>query len=456
MSSEYRVENAQLRYVRQDLQTLDVSPTTGQIYIYEDDHTGFLKGRTRFARTGVQTYTDGKDVWNEYRSHDQVFETESMLSWSLGALTFHHKNLRLNRNTAKEFTVGWMGSNVKQDGDFITNDFCISDPLIIDKIKEGEGFDFSAEYKAEIVRCDGTHKGTPYQARQEKIRVVSVAVVPRGSGRAGPECSTPSLRSDSHGSYAWVLSGDPAKNLEKNKGDVLPAVSKNLIGDLRLSLGPANASLETMSSQLREDEISLTDLMTRLGQVEQAMTMIQMAIRELTTMVQGGVTGATAPAEAPESAPASVETVETETMQTEEPTQDSLAVARARADALEAELSNAQDRMDQAMNKRLEIISRAQEALGRQDSSFLKQSNEEIMLSVVKEIHPKLYDRCAKDRGVYLESSFDLVLDLHQQRQDRDLVQVKVASETSGKRRSLNDMINAKYLYNNHQKQFQV
>jgi hypothetical protein len=162
-----------------------------------DPSTGFLKVDARLARIGVQIYGDAEgNRWGELRTEDEVFNTDSMQSFSMAVLTNDHPAEFVNSSNVKDVQIGHTGSDVRRDGNFMRATLLVTDAQAIQDIKDGK-VELSNAYTADMVSHEGTTDGLEHSFRQTNIRGNHVALVDRG--RAGPMCR---LMTDSGDAYS--------------------------------------------------------------------------------------------------------------------------------------------------------------------------------------------------------------------------------------------------------------
>ena len=147
-----------------------------------DEETGFARLRARIARVGVQTYSDGKRQWGEYRDESEVFSRKSMASFSLLPVTDDHPSDIVTADNIQDLQRGTVG-NIHRDGDYLSADVLITDSATVQKIRDGKT-QLSCGYSSEVHDSKGTtNDGVPYTKEQTKIRGNHVALV--DAGRAG-------------------------------------------------------------------------------------------------------------------------------------------------------------------------------------------------------------------------------------------------------------------------------
>jgi len=148
---------------------------------------GFLKCDALITRTGVFDYMDAEgNAWGEYRDAKEVFDKESLASFNSAVITDDHPAEMVNVSNVKDVQVGHVGSDVRQDGEFVRASLTITDADVIRSIKDGK-VELSCGYFAQVVQDSGVAPdGTPFTSRQTDIRGNHLALV--SEGRAGPEC----------------------------------------------------------------------------------------------------------------------------------------------------------------------------------------------------------------------------------------------------------------------------
>ena len=149
---------------------------------------GYLVGRARVARTGLQLYLGDEvgrpdmPVVRVYRPPEAVFDKASMATYAGKPLTDDHPPGGVNAATWKDKAVGQLGANVARDGEFIDVDLSLMDASMIKKVDAGKA-ELSAGYDATLVWEAGiSDSGEEYDARVENLRINHVAVVDRARG----------------------------------------------------------------------------------------------------------------------------------------------------------------------------------------------------------------------------------------------------------------------------------
>jgi hypothetical protein len=172
-----------------------------QGFYAEETPEGFLRVKGKITRTGVFLYQDIEgNEWGEYRSPDEVFCPESMKSFEMVILTDDHPREMVNAQNCKRYQVGHVGNNIVREGDYLVADILVTDPKVIEAIKNGK-IELSCGYYVLVLDEPGiTEDGITYDKRQTEIRGNHLALV--DEGRAGPECR---LQLDAKSAYSEAI-----------------------------------------------------------------------------------------------------------------------------------------------------------------------------------------------------------------------------------------------------------
>jgi hypothetical protein len=147
---------------------------------------GWLRANATIARIGIQKYqkADGT-TYSELRLPEEVFNKESMDSFSMVPVTDNHPNEPLNAQNTKLYQVGQIGENVERDGDLLRAKILLTNSEVIKKVMSGEKVQLSNGYMADVEPTPGVYKGEHYDSIQRNIRGNHVALVHQARG--GPE-----------------------------------------------------------------------------------------------------------------------------------------------------------------------------------------------------------------------------------------------------------------------------
>lgn len=155
---------------------------------------GYLVGRAKVARTGIQLYKrkelkldgDPEGIVRVYRPESAVFDENSMRSYAGKPVVMGHPKDGVDSKSWKELAVGQVGSHIARDGQTIIADFSIMDEAAIARVNDGE-CEISMGYSTPIEVVDGlTPDGESYDAIQTGPIVINHLAVVRYA-RGGEE-----------------------------------------------------------------------------------------------------------------------------------------------------------------------------------------------------------------------------------------------------------------------------
>ena len=192
---------------------------------------GALIASAKVARTGIQLYRardfaafkdrPPDEVVRVYRSEDQVFDPDSLASYTHKTVTNDHPSggVMVGPENAKDLSVGMTGESWARHGDYALVPLLVSDGATIADIEAGK-VELSAGYTCTLDTSPGvTPTGEAFDASMADIRVNHVAIVHRG--RAGSE--------------ARILDAGPkwgaAPLVDEGKGDPMPVQTKTITYD---------------------------------------------------------------------------------------------------------------------------------------------------------------------------------------------------------------------------------
>lgn len=156
---------------------------------YTDE--GFLRVPGHVARTGIQDYLarelelpgDPNRIVKVYRPPEEVFNADSLATYSGADVTLNHPKGLVNADNYKVTSVGVVRSSGSKSEDFVQCDLIIKDAAAIKAVNSGK-CELSAGYTAVYDETPGiTPEGEPYDYVQREIRINHVAIVDRA--RAG-------------------------------------------------------------------------------------------------------------------------------------------------------------------------------------------------------------------------------------------------------------------------------
>lgn len=162
---------------------------------------GGIEVSATLTRVGILTYRnpDGSER-REYRPPEEVFSAQSLETLKHAPVSNLHPfgpegQELITPGNFRDFSVGHLSGDPRQDGDFVAGDLIVQDHNTISLVEKGERNEVSCGYVCSYDPTPGkTPGGERYDGIQRNIVYNHVALVPRG--RAGREVA---LRLDSDG-----------------------------------------------------------------------------------------------------------------------------------------------------------------------------------------------------------------------------------------------------------------
>lgn len=227
------------RVARFDTSRLDAVERTPQ---------GGLRAPARLTRTGVLTYrtTDGRER-REYRPPSEVFAESSLASLRGATVTDRHPPTGMvTPATFKQLSVGHVGDDVRADGDFVAASVVVNDATEVSLVESGERGDLSCGYDVQMDETPGiSPEGERYDAVQRAITYNHVALLPPGTGRAGPEVA---LRLDG---AAWEVPASPGAVHSR-----LDAAAEKATMAIKLKIGGREFVIRTDAAEAMQQDVT--------------------------------------------------------------------------------------------------------------------------------------------------------------------------------------------------------
>jgi hypothetical protein len=175
--------------------------------------SGGVKVPAALTRVGIFEYrrADGTTQL-EFRPPEEVFRDDSLKSFDGAAVTVGHPPGGVSADNWSSLAKGHVVENsVRRDGAHVASALTIQDGSTIARVDSGELCEISLGYAVDYDPTPGEYEGRRYDGVQRNIRGNHVALLPKGAGRAGPDCA---LRLDSSAAVC---------ELPENAGAQLPA-----------------------------------------------------------------------------------------------------------------------------------------------------------------------------------------------------------------------------------------
>ncbi|MET0793402.1 MAG: DUF2213 domain-containing protein [Polyangiaceae bacterium] len=158
--------------------------------------TGGIKVPASLTRVGVFPYRRADGTTRlEFRPPEEVFREDSLASFDGAAVTVGHPPEGVNASNWSGLSRGHVvEKSVRKDGSLVAANLTIQDGPTIARVDSGELCEISLGYSVDYEPTPGEYNGQRYDGVQRNIRGNHVALLPKGAGRAGPDCA---LRLDS-------------------------------------------------------------------------------------------------------------------------------------------------------------------------------------------------------------------------------------------------------------------
>lgn len=158
-----------------------------------DESTGFLTAPVTLARVGVQYYMGYElglvdrafEKIGVYRSPEEVFDPESVLSYTNLVATNDHPNGLVTTSNVKNLQVGSVSEVTKKDSKLLGGIVTVTDETTIKDNKKGK-IEVSVGYTNDLIEQAGEYNGEKYEFAQTNIRANHLAIV--DAGRCGSAC----------------------------------------------------------------------------------------------------------------------------------------------------------------------------------------------------------------------------------------------------------------------------
>jgi hypothetical protein len=389
------------RVVRVDLVApIHLDPKRGDgVLATPDPDTGFLHLEGRLTRTGVFTYQDAEgNSWGELRTEDEVFSDESLASFRQAVVTNNHPESFVDHHNVKQVQVGHVGTDVRQEGDFVRASILVTDASTILAIQQGKR-ELSCGYTA-ILRAES---GDGYTYVQTNIRGNHVAIV--DVGRAGPAC-------------ALMNRGDGAAYTENTmavkKADAAPAKKPDVKAGAQTVLDAVKAGAFKIELAKTDDAAQAEGIIALLQAALDTGddNLIEAAISKAGEMIASGASDPAETAGAEE---------EPEMMGQGAvppgPFDSAEAIKlRAQVDSFKATQAAQEKTFAARVDARVALVQSVREVCPSLDPTG--KTDEALMRAVVLEVNPAIkpkLDANAKTPG-YLRAAYDAALDLHAKR----------------------------------------
>lgn len=325
---------------------------------------GYLVCDVDFARVGVQEYynyqfwpniVEGKSLVDRVgvlRPEEEVFDEDSMNSFTLLPLTQDHPLDFLDSENAKFLTVGTSGGEVRRNGIYLNTRIKVTDAEVVKEIMENGKKQFSAGYNAEIVAEKGVYDGKEYHFVQRNIRGNHIAVA-IDNARCGAGCSI--------------------KDNNEMKKSILVTIA-----DQKVDLSDdVKAEIKKIEDSANKAEQKLADAEKKAADAEKKLADAEKKVEEIQANWDSCKAGK----------------------------EQEIAALTAKLDDATSKIKS-QEQIDAIVEERVQLVADCKEIFADVDT---KLSNSEMKKAVVKEKCADIADSIDEKSAEYIEARFDIL-----------------------------------------------
>lgn len=214
---------------------------------------GYIRAQAAVTRTGVFLYRDADgSERRELRHPNEVFSADSIRSMQMIPITNQHPAGMVNKDNAKDLTIGHVGEAITVDAPDVLATLAITDGQAIQDIDAGR-VELSLGYTCVLVKEDGyDDTGQPYTHRQTNIRYNHLSVVDRA--RAGAAYR---LNLDS-GAFQTDDKQEQSMTVENLKTVTLDGIDYSTPPEVAVALDKANARADAAEEKVKTDAAEAT------------------------------------------------------------------------------------------------------------------------------------------------------------------------------------------------------
>lgn len=242
--------------------------------VRQDD--GFLMAEGLLTRVGVFGYReDDGSTRKELRLPEEVFHPDSLASLQAKPVTNGHPPEKVTSKNARNLSVGHLGTDAREDGEFIRGTVMITDEATVAEVEASEKRELSCGYDCRLDRTPGIHPTYgAYDAIQRDIRHNHVALV--AIGRAGQDAR---LHLDA-GDAVMVDASPSPSNPTHARTDSMDTtticidgvdhqISKATATALEQSVKRRDSEIETLTAQATERTAKADEVQAKLDTAEE-------------------------------------------------------------------------------------------------------------------------------------------------------------------------------------------
>ncbi len=247
---------------------------------------GYLVAEPRVARTGIQIYKGwevGRPDLGEvrvYRPAEEVFDTKAMASLAHRTITLEHPDTRVDSSNWKKLSIGHSSEPVARDGDFIRVPLVVMDAAAVEAAQSGKS-QLSVGYAAKLKWQSGqAPDGQLYDAMQTEIRANHIALV--SAARGGDKLKIgDGKRNGSHQQRRWKM--DRTMNLDGvsiELEDRDAQILQRYLDAQEKKVKDQNGEVDALKAQIAELQAKLAEAMKRAGTTDGEIAALKQAVED--------------------------------------------------------------------------------------------------------------------------------------------------------------------------------
>lgn len=234
---------------------------------------GYLVASVRVARTGIQKYRGievdpqnehglrDKAIVNVYRSEAEVFNKDSLASYTYRPVTVDHPPEMVTADNWRDYAVGQTGGEWARDGEYVRIPMVLMDSAAINVVETTGKREISQGYTCDLDFTAGkTQDGLDYDVAQTNIRANHTAIV--GLARGGHELKI----GDSTMAKTLVIDGHTVQ-LEDAAAILVQGLQTKLT-DCEIKLKDAETKVGTLTATVSTKDGEIAALTTKVKDAE--------------------------------------------------------------------------------------------------------------------------------------------------------------------------------------------
>lgn len=180
---------------------------SGKLGEWQVTPEGYLVANAKIARIGIQEYqnSDGT-LRREFRPPEEVANLDSLKTLCDLPISIEHPPVMLDSSNVRQFMVGWNGA-VTYDGGFVSTKVKLTDREAVKSALDGGRIELSVGYVTKLDWTPGMWQGQKYDAVQRNIRGNHIALTVKARGGSDLRLYPEGSRKDSEIlEKCWLIS----------------------------------------------------------------------------------------------------------------------------------------------------------------------------------------------------------------------------------------------------------